>query len=89
MTVRVTGADPAARLCVYTRSECSLCDEMIVAAREWLAGRGLALEVRDVDADPATVARFGLKVPVLTLDGRYVCHGRFAAARLERMLSGA
>ena len=79
----------AARLVVYSRDDCGLCGQMIAELNEWLAGRGLAVEVRDVDADPAIRARFGMKIPVLTLDGRLVCHGRFAAAQLERMLREA
>lgn len=82
------GAD-AARLVVYSRDACGLCEELLAELGAWLAGRGLAVEVRDVDADPATRARFGMKIPVLTLDGRLVCHGRFAAAQLERMLREA
>ncbi len=84
----MSGAEPAGRLVLYQRAECGLCGEMLTELHEWLAGRGLACAVRDVDADPATRARFGLKIPVLTLDGRLVCHGRFDPARLERMLHG-
>jgi hypothetical protein len=40
----------------------------------------------DVDADPATRRRFGLKVPVLTRDGRVVCHGHLDRAALARLL---
>ncbi len=79
----------AARLVVYSRDDCSLCGQMIAELNEWLAGRGLAVVVRDVDADPAIRARFGMKIPVLTLDGRLVCHGRFEAARLEDRLREA
>lgn len=85
----MTGADAAARLVVYSRDDCALCEEMIAELGAWLAGRGLTIEVRNVDADPATRARFGMKIPVLTLDGRLLCHGRFEAARLERMLREA
>ena len=82
-------AEAPARLVVYSRDDCGLCEEMITGLSEWLAGRGLDFEVRDVDRDPATRARFGMKIPVLTLDGRRVCHGQFEAARLERMLREA
>lgn len=78
-----------ARLVVYSRRDCSLCDEMIGDLSAWLAGRGLEAQLRDVDDDPAARARFGGKIPVLTLDGRLVCHGRFDAARLERLLGEA
>lgn len=67
----------AALLVLYTRADCQLCDEMAADLGAWLEGSGIAVEVVDVDADPATSARFGLMVPVLTLDGRPVCNGRF------------
>lgn len=85
----MTGAEDAPRLVVYSREDCVLCEEMVAELGAWLQGRGLACELRDVDADPATRARFGMKIPVLTLDGRLVCHGRFDATRLERLLRGA
>lgn len=81
--------DDAARLVVFSRGDCALCEEMIGELSAWLVGGGLAVEVRDVDADPVARARFGMKIPVLTLDGRLVCHGRFEAARLEKMLREA
>jgi predicted thioredoxin/glutaredoxin len=68
------GAGP--RLAVYTREGCALCEEMIEALGAKLEGRGLRVAIIDVDADAATRARFGLMVPVLTLDGNPVCNGR-------------
>jgi hypothetical protein len=44
-------------------------------------------DVRDVDADPLTRRRFGLKIPVLTVDGSSVCHGRLDAAIVTRLLA--
>jgi hypothetical protein len=73
----------AGRFIVYTRSDCGLCDEFIAQ----LAALGVAFDVLDVDDDPVTRRRFGLKVPVLTCDGSVVCHGRLepaAALRLAR-----
>ena len=67
----------APRLAVYTREGCLLCEEMIEALAAWLAGRGLEVEVLDVDADATARARYGLKVPVLTVNGEPVCSGRF------------
>jgi hypothetical protein len=60
------------RFLVYTREGCTLCDEFIAS----LAGLVREFEVRDVDDDPAALRRFGRKLPVLTCDGRVVCHGR-------------
>jgi hypothetical protein len=40
------------------------------------AARGVPVDLVDVDADPGSRARYGHKIPVLTLDGELVCHGR-------------
>jgi hypothetical protein len=78
---------PAPRFLVYTRDGCALCDEFIhELARQLESGR-IEFAVRDVDADPVTARRFGLKVPVLTCDGSVVCHGRFNAAAVARLIA--
>ena len=58
----------AARLVLYSRRYCHLCDEMLASLRARGSGRALSLEIVDVDADPALEARFGEHVPVL-MDG--------------------
>ncbi len=72
---------PAGRFLVYSRSNCGLCDELIAE----LAALAVEFEVRDVDADPVSRRRFGLKIPVLTCDGSVVCHGRLDAVAVERL----
>ncbi len=85
----MTRADPR-RLRVYTRDPCPLCDDFLLELRLFLDGcdpAGTTLEVCDVDADPVAQRRFGLKVPVLLLDGEPVAHARFDAAGLARLLA--
>ena len=79
-------AEDAARLVLYSRDSCGLCHEMLEELAPWLARRGLSLEVRDVDADPVTRRRFGLKIPVLTVDGALACYGRLDLEAVERLL---
>jgi hypothetical protein len=74
------------RFVVYTRADCSLCDAFIAELAEQLGPSRLSYEVRDVDADPASHRRFGLKIPVLTFDGSLVCHGRYDARAVARLL---
>ncbi|HEX9708035.1 MAG TPA: glutaredoxin family protein [Steroidobacteraceae bacterium] len=75
---------PEPRFLVYTRESCALCDEFIAGLTELLDG----FEVRDVDADPTTRRRYGLKVPVLTCDGSIVCRGRLDRAAVARLARG-
>ena len=48
-------------LVLLTRRGCCLCEGLEAKLREL----DLPLELRDVDADPALQARYGLEVPVL------------------------
>ena len=48
-----------------------------------LAARGIAFDKVNVDADPALVQRYGLRVPVLAdAAGNELCHGRLDPAVL-------
>jgi predicted thioredoxin/glutaredoxin len=75
-------------LTVWSREGCTLCDELLAELAPWAAARGLAIEVRDVDDDATAKRRYGLRVPVVALDGAPVCHGRLDLAELERLLAG-
>lgn len=76
---------PDSRFLVYTRDGCALCDEFIGELARLLSARSESFELRDVDADPVTRRRFGLKVPVLTCDGSVVCHGHLDPAAVARL----
>ena len=70
-------AVPVATL-LYTRRGCHLCDE----AEDLLASLGLVATCVDVDGDKTVAARYGLRVPVLEIDGVVVMEGRFDGRRL-------
>jgi len=55
-------------LLLFTRQGCCLCEGLEAKLRA--LDPAPALETRDVDADPALQARYGLEVPVLLADGR-------------------
>jgi thiol-disulfide isomerase/thioredoxin len=62
---------------LYSRSYCHLCDAMLAALNALQTNRlRFAVEVIDVDADPALVARFDELVPVLFGDpgAPELCH---------------
>jgi hypothetical protein len=74
-------------LVVVSRAGCHLCDDMLneLAALE-SAGRIPTVSVVDVDADPSLERQYGLKVPVLLLDGSVVCHYTLNSNELLRLL---
>jgi len=81
---RVSG--PPVRLTLYTKAECSLCEEM--AAVVGAVGAEVPLQVTAVDIadDPALLRRFGHEVPVLFVDGRKAFKYRVAAGSLRRRI---
>ena len=74
-------------LVIYSRRDCSLCEQMEAAVRE-VAGPGVAVTLVDIDDVPALVERFGRDIPVLCLDGEVVCKHVLDAERLRSVLDG-
>jgi hypothetical protein len=74
-------------LVLLTRPECGLCEQMLRELQQLASRQPLpAVALQDVDDDPQLQRRYGLKIPVLLLDGAPVCHGRLDAAELLRLL---
>lgn len=73
-------------LVVLSREGCHLCHEMLVALAA-LERDGSIPEVKvvDVDSDAELARQFGLKVPVLLLDGSVVCHYILNSKELLRL----
>jgi len=77
---------------LYSRSWCHLCEDMQAALAACMArlGRAYTLDVVDVDADPALVARYDELVPVLAgPDGAELCHYFLDEAALQTVLAAA
>ena len=74
-------------LVVLSREGCHLCEDMLrELARLELAGSIPPVTVVDVDSDPQLARRFGLKVPVLLLDGSVICHYTLNSNELLRLI---
>jgi hypothetical protein len=79
-----------AGLVVLSREGCHLCEDML----HELAGLERAqiippVSILDVDSDPELARRFGLKVPVLLLDGSVICHYTLNSNELLRLVGRA
>ncbi|MDN4475337.1 glutaredoxin family protein [Demequina sp. SYSU T00192] len=76
-----------ARVMLYTRVGCHLCED----ARDVVAAACAALEQDweevDIDADPELRARYGDEIPVATVDGETVGFWRIDPERLRGALS--
>ena len=80
--------DPA-RVVLYSRPGCHLCDEARVVVREVCAAAREAWREVDIESDPsgALVERYGDYVPVVEVDGVQQGFWRVDAARLARRLA--
>lgn len=76
-----------AGLVVLSREGCGLCEDMLHELAELERNRGLPpVTVVDVDSTPELARRFGLKVPVLLLDGSVICHYTLNSQELLRIV---
>ena len=79
-----------AGLVVLSREGCGLCHEMLTALAEFeRSGTIPAVKIVDVDSDPELARRYGLKVPVLLLDGSAICHYTLNSKELLRLVGGS
>ena len=76
-----------AGLVVISREGCGLCEDMLLGLAELERARSIPpVTVVDVDSDPELVRRFGVKVPVLMLDGSVICHYTLNSNELLRLV---
>ena len=75
-----------ARLTLYTRPDCSLCDTMRAILLEVRAERPFRLETIDISTDPELSTRFGLEIPLLYINGQRAFTYELSAAELRRRL---
>ena len=78
----------AARLTLLTRRDCGLCEELLLelAALRSRVPALPAVRLVDVDGNAMLQQRWGLKLPVLLLDGALVCTVRLDTPELLRLL---
>ena len=74
---------------VYTRAGCHLCEEAkrVVRAEQATDG-GFRLELVDIDRDPELVRRYGVRVPVVAVDGEDLFEYEVPADLLRVRLGG-
>jgi glutaredoxin len=55
---------------LYTRVGCHLCEEAEKVLRQEQAAAGFGLDLVDIDRDPELARRYGVRVPVVAVDGQ-------------------
>ena len=75
-------------LVVLSREGCGLCEAMLLELAALERAQSVpTVSIVDVDSDPELARQFGLKVPVLLLDGSVVCHYTLNSNELLRLVS--
>lgn len=74
------------RVRVYSRSGCHLCDELLDTLLPLLRNQA-DVDVCDVDSRSDWLEKFGDRVPVVEVDGRFVCQYTLDAAAVHQALS--
>jgi len=70
---------------VYSRQGCHLCEQLLEELVPRLRGRA-DVEVVDIDNRPEWVEAYGMRIPVVELDGEFVCQYHFDAAAVAAAL---
>ena len=76
-----------ARVTLYTRPGCHLCDEAREVIAQVCADLGEEYAEVSIDADPELTRRFGEEIPVTFVDGRQHDFWRVSETRLRAALS--
>ena len=80
---------PMHRVVLYSRAGCHLCDvarETILAQRERL---GFEFEEVDIEADEELELEYGIRIPVVEIDGEETFEITVDAARFARSVGGS
>lgn len=85
MAPQAPGAGACLSFTLYVRSYCHLCDDMLAALEACRRGRDFQVAIVDVDGALNLEARFGERVPVLTLGDTEICHYFFNEARFNEV----
>jgi hypothetical protein len=75
------------RVTVFGRPGCHLCESLVEELYPLCRALGFSLGVVDVDADPASRDRYGLRIPVACLDGEELTGWPLNREHVVRMLS--
>jgi Glutaredoxin-like domain (DUF836) len=90
----MTGVVPNVTVLMYSRSTCHLCDEAraeilaAIGSLDGLSAARVAFDERIIDGDDDLEREYGLRVPVVEVDGVEEFEYRVDQAALREMLAG-
>ena len=71
---------------VLAHAECSLCSEMLGELYELFGQAAEGIQIVDIGGDAELERRYGQRIPVLLIDGDFVCAYRLDTDRLQGYL---
>jgi glutaredoxin len=71
---------------VYSRAGCGCCEKALAALEPYRRRHGFAIEVVDIDPDPALKAAYDTTVPVVAINGKVRFKGRINPVLLDRLI---
>lgn len=77
-----------ARVVVYSKPGCHLCEVAVVAVAQVCSDRGETWEERDISGDAELMRAYGEQIPVTFVDGKQHDFWRVDPARLRAALAG-
>lgn len=77
---------PSPEVLLYTRDGCHLCEDALAILLAVQQQFPFSLRILDIDQDPELVARHGLEIPVVCIDGQIRFRGRVDRVLLTRLL---
>jgi len=76
------------QLTIYSRRGCHLCELLIEELQPLIRGRA-EFEVRDIDSRADWAGKYGTRIPVVELDGRFLCQYHLDADAIANALGEA
>jgi len=75
-----------ARITLYTRRDCHLCDEAGRVLRRLAPEFGLEVEEVDIESDPSLLERYSESIPAIALDGEHLLSAPLPERRVRTVL---
>lgn len=71
---------------VYSKPHCSLCETFLAELAEIVGTQAAQVAIVDITSDPELERKYGTRIPVLTVDGDFVCAYRVDRERIRQYL---
>ena len=86
--LRRRSRDPAIprSLTVYSKPGCHLCEDALVVLSGLQPEWALRIHVIDISGDPALMRKYGLRIPVIVVDGRIELEAPITARAVRKAL---